>query len=131
MKGIWMNVRAWIERVRTDAEAKRKTIYYGGVSLIGLGILLFIIPLTFFFFTMASVLQRVDGLVDPFAIVAPGVVGFFCVLIGQVMRARGRKNYLPQQDGPLPAQGMKVRCQNCGELSELSARYCEGCGMSV
>jgi ribosomal protein L40E len=140
---------------KNQISSERKTLFYVGRALMGIGLVLFLSVFVTFAFA------------DPFAFpdsnpMAPAIVGFIMIFIGTLISnvgAHGKagsgmildpeqaredlKPFSRQAGGMLndaldaadikehlsvTKEIVKVRCRSCGELNDEDATYCKKCG---
>jgi ribosomal protein L40E len=140
---------------KNQISSERKTLFYVGRALMGIGLVLFLSVFVTFAFA------------DPFAFpdsnpMAPGIVGFIMIFIGTLISNVGahgkagsgmildpeqaREDLRPfsrQAGGMLndaldaadikehlsaTKEIIKVRCRSCGELNDEDSTFCKKCG---
>lgn len=146
---------------RKDISSNRKALYYGGLVLVVLGIILF----------LSVFVSGISMMNDPFSMpnqgsgfMVRGLIGFLMIFVGSILRsigARGlagsgvvlnpkqaREDLAPYTDalggmahdavegfkqaGGMKAQEIiKVRCPSCRALNEEQDKYCSQCGTAL
>lgn len=140
-----------MDKKRYQVSEGRKTLYYIGMALMVLGVVLFISV----FFTMMNA--------DPFSpptFSAP-IIGFVLIIIGSVLMGIGRmglagsgvvldpvkaredlepyarmgggmiSDALEEVDALRPSEVIKIRCPNCQALNDENDRFCGSCGQAL
>lgn len=139
---------------------ERKAIYYIGMALIGLGIILFFS--SFFSFINIDLEDFNPGIPTFFK---RALIGMICIFVGSVLMklgARGaagsgvildpekaREDLKPYssaaggilndaienidklKDKKEDKEVIKVRCRSCGELNDEDAKFCKSCGERI
>lgn len=137
-----------------DIETWRKVAYYSGLVLSTAGMALFLVPFVLFWHQGIPIDHYMGSPGAPFRFIAPSFIGFGVIFLGETLRRIGRRGLVgsgmilvnepervdvpgtsstldPESVGGSAREVVKVRCQNCGHLGEISDRYCDGCGQPI
>lgn len=137
---------------------ERKTLFYVGRALMGIGLILFLSMFVIVVFSDPWELTNSNPM-------APGIIGFIMIFVGTLISnvgAHGKagsgmvldpeqaredlKPFSRQAGGmlndaleaadlkehlPTGKEVIKVRCRSCGELNDEDASYCKKCGAKM
>lgn len=140
---------------KTSIPTWRKVLYYGGMGLTILGVILFI-SVFFSFFSIFNSPQ----LINPGSTFVRPLIGMILMIVGQFVQSIGAKGLrgsgvVLDPDGAtedlkpyskavgkmvndgleevtaIKKESIKIKCRDCGTLNDENAKFCDNCGTQL